>query len=140
MADDPQGSFALDAKRILDLASQATGLSDWGEGPFRTALAILVDAIRNEARLSPQKLEAAQTRLVGLLANRLRIVDDRKRYPEIAQQRIEKPVVILGLPRSGTTLLQGLLAADPDARSPQHWELSLPSPPPRRDSYRSDPR
>src|SRR5207249_4416228 len=88
--------FDLNAHRILDEAASATGLSDWGDGPFRVALGVLVEAIKNEARLSPQKLQAAHGRLVGLLSNRLRIVGDRSRFPEIAKQRIEKPLIILG--------------------------------------------
>jgi hypothetical protein len=68
------------------------------------------------------------------------MVEDRKRFPGIADEVITKPVFVLGLPRSGTTLLQALLTADPDARGTLHWELLNPSPPPEAASYDSDPR
>src|SRR5690606_38554563 len=82
-------------------------------------------------------IEAGQAFALG---NRLKIVADRKRFPAIAQEKIEKPLFILGLPRSGTTLLQALLTADPAARGTLHWELLNPSPPPETASYDSDPR
>jgi hypothetical protein len=54
---------------------------------------------------------------------------DRQLYPEIGHQEIRQPLFIVGLPRSGTTLLHNLLAADPEHRSPLMWEVMAPSPP-----------
>src|SRR5262249_19724175 len=63
-----------------------------------------------------------------------------RRYPEIAAQTIDRPIVITGLPRSGSTLLHTLLAQDPGNRVPQTWEMLSPSPPPDRATYDTDPR
>src|SRR5262249_18354272 len=77
---------------------------------------------------------------VSHLANRLWLERDRRRYPHIGAQAIEAPVVITGLPRSGSTLLHTLLAQDPGNRVPQTWEMLTPSPPPERATYDGDPR
>src|SRR5262249_56336613 len=71
---------------------------------------------------------------------RLRPVADRRRYPEIAAEQIVAPIFIVGLPRTGSTLLHHLLAQDPDTRVTQAWEVMYPSPPPTRDTYDTDPR
>lgn len=63
------------------------------------------------------------------LASRAAIYADRERYPVIAEQRIERPLVVTGMPRSGTTLLHGVLAQDPRGRSPRWWETISFSPP-----------
>lgn len=75
-----------------------------------------------------------------LLCGRLQVVDHLKRHPEVEEERIERPVFILGLPRSGTTILHALLAIDPAHRSPLSWEAILPWPPPRPGTYDTDPR
>jgi hypothetical protein len=82
---------------------------------------------------------AARLVLPGLV-KRLRLVDDRKRYPEIAASEVRAPIVITGLPRTGSTHLQALLATRPGARSPLEWEMRLPSPPPVADTFGTDPR
>ncbi len=75
-----------------------------------------------------------------MLTNRLRLEEDRKRNPAIADEPVERPLFIVGLPRSGTTLLHSLLAQDPENRCPAHWETMYPSPPPERLHYEDDPR
>ena len=76
---------------------------------------------------------AIRQECLRLLSNRLRIQEDLKRFPLIEQTPIRKPLVIVGLPRTGTTLLHHLLAQDPSARFPRMWELLQPSPSPRHD-------
>src|SRR5262249_17975739 len=78
--------------------------------------------------------------IVSHLTNRLRLEEDRRRHPEIAAEEIRRPIVITGLPRSGSTLLHALLAQDPANRVPQTWETLRPSPPPDRETYDRDPR
>lgn len=127
-------------QRVIELAEKSTGLSDWHGSEFRPALEILFDSIETEAGLDPAlypQIEAGQAFILG---NRLKIVEDRKRFPDIAEEKIEKPLFILGLPRSGTTMLQALLTADPAARGTLHWELLNPSPPPATATYDTDPR
>lgn len=130
----------LNADRVIEAAEQATGLSDWGGTTFRNGLERLFESISTEAGIDPANFPRIEAGQAFVLANRLKMVEDRKRVPEIADEVIAKPMFVLGMPRSGTTLLQALLTADPDARGTLHWELLNPSPPPETASYDSDPR
>ena len=82
----------------------------------------------------------ARERVLGHLVNRLLFVRDRARYPAIAQEKIVQPVFIIGLPRTGTTILHDILAQDPANRAPMTWEVMFPSPPPQRATSETDPR
>ena len=124
---------------LIKRAEAASGLSDWGDVPFGRALGVLCRSGR-EQRLEGRPLAALEANIIGLLVKRLRLADDRRKYPEIARQKIVNPVFVMGLPRSGTTILHNLLSQDPDNRSPQRWELDDPSPPPRTATYLTDPR
>jgi len=129
----------LDASEFLNKAEQRTGLTDWGEIPFRESLDVLCRSAQEEC-LRGRPAEAFAANIDGILAKRLRLVADRKTYPEIARQQVRRPLFVTGLPRSGTTILHSLLSQDPAHRSPQKWELDDPSPPPRAETYDSDPR
>ena len=74
------------------------------------------------------------------MENRLGMVDLLRRHPEIEEQPIDRPLFVVGPPRSGTTIFHDLLAMDPDNRVPLSWEASYPLPPPERATYNSDPR
>ncbi|CAB1369527.1 sulfotransferase family protein [Denitratisoma oestradiolicum] len=124
---------------LLSMAAQATGLDDFGPDSFRPGLERLVAAI-NALRLTEMGMVRARNMIVGNLIARLGVWDHRKRHPEVAGEVIQKPMFVVGLPRTGTTLLFGLLAQDPDHRVPMLWETSIPCPPPEADSYETDPR
>jgi hypothetical protein len=74
------------------------------------------------------------------LARLKAIIDDRRRYPEIAAVEIRQPMFILGLPRCGTSLLHALIGSDPQIRTPLQWEIANPSPPPDAATFDTDPR
>lgn len=120
----------VDATELMAQAERAAGLSDWGWYDIRTPLDVLVRSVNSQAALTPFGERACQERLSLVLANRLRMIEDRKRTPQIAEQEIRRPIVIPGLPRSGTTTLLQLLAQDPANRSARTWEALAPSPPP----------
>lgn len=130
----------LSTDRLRRDAEQATGLSTWGDSPFEDALERLCKSATDDAQLYEQGLESFAARIHDALVKRLIIYADRANYPEIAKQEIKAPLIVTGLPRSGTTILHALLAQDPAVRSPQRWEVEKPSPPPRAESYRTDPR
>jgi hypothetical protein len=132
--------ISLDEEHLLYAARRATGLDDFGDADFREPLRRLLEGLESEADLTLLGRIAAHRDLVGLLINRLRLVEDRKQNPEIAAERIVAPIFIVGLPRTGSTALHHLLAQDPDTRAPQAWEVMYPSPPPTRATYESDPR
>lgn len=130
----------LDADRIVEEAQRETGLSDFGRDLFWEPYRLLVDALNEEAKLHTVGRMVARDDLVNALSTRLQLTDWRKRHPEIASEEIEEPIIITGLPRTGTSILHELLAQDPRHRAPLHWEVRYPCPPPETATYRSDPR
>jgi cytochrome c5 len=130
----------LDEASLLGEARRNTGLSDLGEGPFLEPLRLLIDSLEQEARLTWLGRSIARRELVRVIGNRLRLVEDRRAHPEIAAETIRRPLFVVGLPRTGSTILHDLLAQDPANRVPLTWECMWPSPPPERDRYETDPR
>ncbi len=132
--------ISLDEARVLARARAAARLEDFGDESFRPGLRVLLDSLEREARLNPFGRYFARRQVLELLVCRLRLVDWRKGHPEVAKQEIRRPLFVLGLPRTGTTLLYSLLALDPAHRSPLSWEVDETCPPAERESYESDPR
>lgn len=118
----------LSAPALLAAAQAQTGLSDFGDPSFHAALQQLVAAINAEAALSPLGRAILRGRMVATLASRLRIEALHREHPQIAALPIERPLVIAGLQRTGTTLLHRLLAADPQTRALASWEALSPAP------------
>src|SRR3546814_1379336 len=96
---------ALDADALIEEARRATGLNDFGPDlSFMTGFRNLVEAI--EAMNPPEQLRhSASERILGLLAARLHFADDEKRHPAIVTQDVGGPLVVCGLPRTGTTIV-----------------------------------
>jgi Sulfotransferase family len=117
------------AAGLIDLARRRTGLDDFGPGDFFEPLSRLLESCQREAQLNFIGRIALPSDLVRTLSNRLLMERDRQLHPEIASEKIVEPLFIVGLPRSGTTLLHTLLAADPAHRAPLVWEVMFPSPP-----------
>ena len=117
----------INANEILDQAKSETGLSDLGEPLFFEGLNRLVDSINNEASLNEIGIQAQPIRIQGLLSNRLRFEEDLKRFPEILDQEIIAPIVIVGLPRTGSTMTHRLLASDPNHTAMLWWEGRYPA-------------
>ena len=132
--------ISLDADSMLSAACKETGLSDFGPDSFRPGLSKLVESIEAGGALTLFGRFFARKQLVELLVHRLQLADTRKRRPEIADEVIRRPLFILGLPRTGTTLLYGLLAEDPANRAPLSWEIDQPYPPAESATYLTDPR
>jgi hypothetical protein len=130
----------LSASQLLADAVAQTGLDDFGDDTFRVGLELLTGSIADEAELTELGEEILGLRLRMLLANRLRIEDVYRMHPEIAEQVVDGPLVIIGLPRTGTTALSQLVAADPQIRSLRLWESSDPVPPPESATEDTDPR
>lgn len=117
----------LDAEALLRLARRRTGLDDFGPHDVAAPLALLCGALEREAQLTQTGRLAALWDLRRLLATRLRLVEERRRDGAIAAVQIRRPLFVTGLPRTGTTLLHALLACDPEARAPLHWETLFPT-------------
>src|SRR5213594_2357413 len=119
------------ATDLIETAKRRCRLDDFGEGEFFDALSRLLESCHSEARLNLIGKVALRTNILQTLCSRLQMERDRQLYPNIAQQKIQEPLFIVGLPRSGTTLLQTLLTVDQNHRSPLMWEVMMPSPPTR---------
>jgi len=130
----------LDRHALLGQATEQTGLDDVGDVPYAEALDTLIASCERDARLSEGGVAAAKGLITQMFVKRLRLVEDRRQNPAIAEERIVAPVFIVGLPRTGSTHLHALMAQVTGARTPMFWEMSLPSPPPRAETFTSDPR
>ncbi len=118
----------LDEESVLEDARSETGLSDFGPGDFSEGLRVLLRTY-SEGPLNERGRRRARRRVVGLLATRLRVAEAFRQHPEINQRPVRKPMVLTGLPRSGTSALLNLLAVDPSARALLLWETQFPDPP-----------
>jgi hypothetical protein len=114
---------------LVDRCRNATGLTDFGDTPFRDGLEIFLQACREEADLSLFGFLGTRWDTRRLLTNLLRLRQEELRAPEILRQPIDRPLFITGMPRSGTTFLQNLLMADEANRSPRVWQVIHPYPP-----------
>ncbi|MFP5256673.1 MAG: sulfotransferase family protein [Acidimicrobiia bacterium] len=130
----------MDEDSVIEAAVAGTGLADFGSDDHLEPLRVLLSSLEQDAQLTFVGRVAARSQVITLLANRLRMQDWWTRHPEILTQPVAGPVFVVGLPRSGTTLLQQLLACDEDNRSLLFWEATRPAPPPDRETYESDPR
>ena len=126
-------TFAMD---LIETAKRRCGIDDFGEGDFLEALSRLLDSCQDEAQLNFIGKIALKTDVLETLCARLQMERDRQLYPDITRQKIRQPLFIVGLPRSGTSVLHRLLGADPEHRSPLMWEVRSPSPPTRADEKR----
>ena len=112
---------------LLEEARQAAGLSDFGDEGFREGLRVLLRTYDGNP-YSEKGRKRNRRRVVQLLATRLRIEEALRRHPEILERPIVQPVVLTGLPRSGTSAQFNLLACDPAARPLLLWETQFPDP------------
>jgi hypothetical protein len=131
---------SLDPDELERAAAARAGAERDAPPLFREGLRMLARALDDEAELTLLGRLTARRRIVTLLENRARLEDDLARRPGVAAERIERPLVVVGLPRTGTTFLHTLLAQDPSMRSPLFWEVREPSPAPAGDGVRDDPR
>ena len=126
--------------QVLWQAKRRTGLSDFGDDGFREGLRVLVDAFKATDSAHALGRVLFNEYCTGLLVNRLKLQRDLKRHPEILQVPVPRPLMVTGLPRSGTTLLHRLLSEDPAGRPLRLWEALEPSPPPEPATAHKDPR
>jgi hypothetical protein len=119
----------LEAAPMIEQACAETGLHDLGDADdpgYRERLDVLLAGLRDEAGLAPFGVVGNHALLLGLLRSRLLVTDLLARHPEIRDVPVERPIVIVGLPRTGTTHLHNLISADPALRSLPYWESLEP--------------
>ena len=128
---------------VDELIAEARGLAaldDFGRGSFREGLAVYCASVSSEAQLNELGDTAIRANIVGNLVNRLRIVDWSQRHPEVADERIDAPLVVIGMFRAGTTFLSYLLEQDARNRALLRWEAGDSVPPPNPETLHRDPR
>lgn len=129
----------LSVEQLLDNARQATGLNDFGDEWFLEPLQKLVDETnRNAGLIAPEA--GAGMRMQAALMDRLQLEQYFKTHPEAADEVIEAACAIIGLPRTGSTVMHRLLASAPDATSLLWWETAFPFPFPDEDPKDPAPR
>src|SRR5688572_18019795 len=111
---DLRGVVPLDEASLLRSATMSTGLSDFGIDDWREPFRILVKGMEDEAELNLVGRLRTRSELLQLLEARLQVEDWYRRHPEIDDEQIREPVIIVGQGRSGTSYLQNVLSANPD--------------------------
>ncbi len=114
------------AGALCKQASEETGLSNFGNDDYRERLELIINGFKTEANLTAFGLFGRHATLLRYLKNRLLLEGLYDRHPEIDDVKVERPIIIAGLPRSGTTHLLNLISADPDIRSLPYWEALEP--------------
>jgi Sulfotransferase family len=137
---DPRHIIPLSPPSLMAAATQATGLSDFGEGPWQQHFSVLIDAIEHEAELHVGGRLLTRYELIHYLQQRLHITEAYRHSPQIDEETIDRPVFITGYARSGTTILFEVLAQDPQFRVAAKWEQLYPCPPPEPATYKTDER
>ena len=125
---------------IVTRACERAGLDDFGGESWREGLSLLVEACESARGVNAGGRDFVYGQFVDALWNRLRVIDYVKHHPEVTEERIERPLVVLGLPRTGTSLASYLLDQDPLRRSLLTWEAEDSVPPSAPDTLRTDPR
>jgi len=131
---------SLSSDEIVRAAARAAKSDEFGDESFLDALPVLSDAISREADLSWLGRVMFRQQLLGFLQNRFSVYRYRAAHPEVAGVPIERPLFVVGYPRTGTTILFNLLAQDPANRVPLSWEVQFPDPPPQGETFSTDPR
>jgi hypothetical protein len=122
------GARERSAAQLMDDVRRTTGLDDYGSEPIEAPLARLLDAYRRDRRLNGLGRLATHWDNLRLLTNRLILRDREKADPTILERPVEAPIVIMGLPRSGTTFLHRLLSLDPESQALRCWQAVYPYP------------
>ncbi|BBZ65226.1 sulfotransferase [Mycolicibacterium insubricum] len=120
----------LTADGLHEAATAQTGLTDFGEQDYRERMSLLLQAFEEIPHFTAFGRTYAFSLMLTFLKGRLRVIDHLKRHPEIFDIDIAAPMIIAGLPRTGTTHLHSMLAADPALRALPYWEAQEPLPPP----------
>lgn len=125
---------------ILKLAAQRTGLTALDSDSWRDGLAIMIDEVNTSPAFTPSGREKILNDATDALGRRMQVHDYITAHPEVLDAPVERPLIVLGMPRTGTTVISYLLDQDPRRRSLLHWECVHPIPPATSDTLRTDPR
>lgn len=137
---DIKSLVPLEASELMETARRNTGFDDFGSNEWREGFDVFLKAIDEEANLHLLGRLMTRSDILRWLEARLGVEAAYAQHPEIEDEVIDSPVVVTGLPRSGTSILFELLAQDEQFGSPRNWEIMFPYPPPEAASYETDSR
>jgi hypothetical protein len=136
----PPVKFSTAEDLVHQAASQATGLADFGNASdYQPGLRVLLAALDHGPHLTPIGREFAFGTLIGTLAARLHAVQGWKDHPGCLKRAIKKPIIITGVPRTGTTVLHKLLSMDNQFQGLERWLTESPMPRPPRETWHAHP-
>jgi hypothetical protein len=119
----------FDPDALLARACEVTGLTDFGDEDFREPFAIATASLDREAGLSPSGRTLMSAQVSTYLTQRLGTFEWVRRHPEIAEEPLTAPIVVAGLPRTGTTMLYRMLSVADGLTAPLNYEVTSPAPP-----------
>lgn len=125
---------------VLEVARCRTGLNDIDSQSWEPGLALVLDEVLTSPVFTPQGRQRILNDCVEALGRRLTVHGYIQAHPEVLHQQVERPLITLGMPRTGTTVISYLLDQDPRRRSLLYWECMQPVPPPTAATLRTDPR
>jgi Sulfotransferase family len=128
------------ADDVFKLAAQRTGLTETESDSWREGLALIVDEVNTSPVFTSHGRDRVLDDATNALGRRLQIHDYIRAHPEVLDAPVERPLFVLGMPRTGTTVISYLLDQDPARRSLLHWECVHPIPPATTETLRTDPR
>ena len=140
LVDSKTIAAALDADQLLKEAAEISGLSDFGDPHSIEALRAMVKCYAQDIRVDARGLNNARKRTIRLLVNRARFARDIALHPEILDEDVSDPIIILGQPRSGTTKTHRMMGVDPNLLKTYMWQLTNPAPFPDAEPGKPDPR
>ena len=118
----------IDIDTLLTQGLELSPNKRYTDASFVKPLEALINALNKEAQLNPDGEQFHEARLLGLLRNRKALEDWTLKHPEIAEEKLLAPIIIIGLPRTGTTLLHRTIATDRSLIAPLWYEVRQPAP------------
>ena len=128
------------ADDVFRLAAQRTGVNEIDSDSWRDGLALIVDEVNSSPAFTPFGRERVLGDATDALGRRMQVHDYIQAHPEVLDQPVERPLIVLGMPRTGTTVISYLLDQDPARRSLLHWQCVHPIPPASTETLRTDAR
>lgn len=125
---------------VFKLAAQRTSLTEIDSDSWRDGLAIMLEDLNTSSAFTPFGRERILGDATDALGRRMQVHDYIQQHPEVLDAPVERPLVVLGMPRTGTTVISYLLDQDPARRSLLHWQCVDPIPPASTETLRTDPR
>lgn len=136
---DPPETFRHALDRLHDTVTAETGLTEFGAGDYLPGLRVLLQSMDYDPHFTPRGRRLAWGMVVGVLRGRAQAIASMAAHPGFDAAPVIAPVVITGVPRTGTTALHRLLAVDPRFQGLQTWLLDSPMPRPPLETWREYP-